>query len=436
MRHRLLPLVVLALAACSDQPTVPPDITVQVMEPVVWAGTDWVLRSPGFAALPTLPTVTLDDSTLAVTVVDDSTLTVRAPSAGGTHTLTLHTGTQILSGSVEVAGFLGVRTTIALSGWPLALEPGSPVMIAGAGTTLAQVNAGTGIATALPIPHYGNLLLSPGASFRANGVVATAYDDSTQSAFRPRIWALGASPMVVDSAPPSNAFQVVELSAGTWLMAAHHFYRIIKNGVASPDTPLEESERAVFSPDRSLVALTTDGGPAPPVLEAATGSVRYALPLEPVGAAAFTSGGDSLFVVGWDLSRPAGQRGRLATVASGTGQLLDDAQVPEGNWANIVLDPRGRWIYVTEYSTADVLVIDRHGMTPVVPLQVVGPCTGLPYGCDFGQVGTGVDPVQRRLHVLGALNWEFASLFDGNLTSPIADFSLPPVSQSPLTLVP
>ncbi len=437
--HRVSTLLTLLslLAACADQPTVPPDITVQVMEPVVWAGSDWVLRSPGFATLGATPSITLDDSVVTATRVDDSTITVHVPDVGGTYWLEIRTGTQILSGSVEVAGYLGTRTTIPLGGWPLPLDPGSPVMVAGAGGAVAVVNVAAGTANRLPIPHDGSLVLSVGASFRPNAVVATAYDDSAHSSYRPRVWTLTASPMVLDSGLPGGGHQVAEMAAGTWLKAGHHHYWTVRGGVASAWVQLEESERTVFSPDRSIAVLTTDGGFVnAPVLETATGTVRYVLPLAPVGAAAFTPNGDSLLVHARDAARPSGESNRLLVLASSTGQVLADVLAP-GYLSSLVLDPRGRWIYASLFGRPTVFVLDRQTLARVATVTAPGLCAAPPYtGCDFGRTGTGIDTLQRRLHILGALNWEFGAPNWWDVPSPIADFSLPPITQIPLTLQP
>ncbi len=423
---RAVLILALSLAACADQPTLPPDITVQVMEPVVWAGTDWVLRSPGFARLSTPPTITLDGSAVTATIVDDSTLAVRAPDIGGTHTLRVETPTQILSGAVTVSGYLGKRTALPLGGWPLPVEPGSPVMIVAAESSLVQINATTGVGVPLPIPHDRDCVLSPGWSYHASTVVAA----TSGAAGCPSLaWSLGATPSVSDSGPlVSLARLVVELSPGTWLQTNKFRVTTIKDGATVLNQTVSQAERVVVAPDGSRVVVLAWTSAL--VLDPVQGTVAFFLPSGEAQAAAYAPSGDTLFVSGGGAFPGA----RLRAL-NPDGDVLLDTSVAGGGIFDLVLDADAPLLYGLFLSHGPawepgIRVFDRRTLALIAVVPTVPACAS---ACT-GQRRLAIDPVARRLHVLIAANFYGA---DGTtFPTTILDYSIPPVTQSPLTLVP
>jgi len=140
----------------------------------------------------------------------------------------------------------------------------------------------------------------------------------------------------------------------------------------------------------------------------------------------------------WILRSPGfGALPSLPTITlDASGQVLSDVPTPAGSTASMVLDPRGRWIYLTRYADPTVTVLDRQSLGLVATLQATGACSASTYYC--GQVGTGIDAAQRRLHALHTYYWGFGGteVPTNGVPSPIFDFSLPPVTQTPLTLAP
>jgi hypothetical protein len=451
VREATLPLVtrrwpalalLLGAAACIEPPvTAPPaEVVIHLVDPVAWEGGDLVLTSNAFPDPIPLPAVLLDTLPLTVRRLDDSTIAARLPDTTGSFTVHVRVRNEHRFGPVRIVGFSGVTSARGTAGWPLPVEPGHPVVITLAESTLVLLDTRTGAETDLPVPHSAACAISPGRSFRPGAVVAQGAVAYTCQ--RPLAWTLGASVTPVDSAPSlvSGANLWAELAPGTWLEAAHHYVYLHVAGARVLEERIESTERAVLSPDGSaVIPLAASTETRIPVLDVASATVRFRLPLQSSDGAAFTPDGDTLFVAGI-ADYTTNVTTHLVAASAATGAVVADSAFHTGGLSDLILDPDGPWLYVLAYDAVDgdhlywgpvVHVFDRrtlHELAVLRPPPTVG-CGSLCFLLTLS-----IDPQQRKLYVLRGATWRGPA--PRTSTDAIYTFDLPPGTQTPQQLGP
>jgi len=251
----------------------------------------------------------------------------------------------------------------------------------------------------------------------------------------PRAWRFSPTVLVTDSAPyltgPADRMWA-QLAPGTWLGTAHHQITIFKDGQVTLRDQLEEGERAVFSPDRSLaVVLTTIAAYHVPVLLTAPGTIAFRLPLLSAEAAAFTPDVDTLFAAGYNAFTP-GVLSRLVAVDAATGAVLVQVDSLSRQLWDMVLDPDAPWLYGVEVATQPVVaVFDRHTLQSLGRIRPPATANCALLLC--GQVGLAIDRVTRSAYAFDVKGW--GASFDGTPTA-VFRFDLVPASQAPEILSP
>jgi hypothetical protein len=299
------------LAACSD-PAEPALPGFSVTPATQWSGGTLTIRSQYFVDYSgTLIIVAGSDTLALLSLTNDSTLVAQlAPGPSGPVTLTLVRGTRRDSlATIERVGFSGKRTvTPALYGELLATDSvGTPFVLGGSFTGTAnrepivrlRVVPGTSQVLTLRQPSNTQYGLAP-------SIVPGAFTvrDGTDSIRLATL--LVDAPTLVDSMHGfGSGFtrQVSELKDNLWLVTgSHESFTRPDSAVGAPTFVNTESPWAVFmSPrgDRTTLATVVqiaDGGV--PVWDNATGTVAYRLPLFSTEAAAFSTNGNTLYVVG------------------------------------------------------------------------------------------------------------------------------------------
>ncbi len=428
-------------AACNDVPQAPPEVVVLLANPIAWPGGDLIITAGALRGGAALPVVSLDQIALAVTRLDDSTVAARLPDTTGTFTAHVRLGGAHRFGPVRIAGYAGQTTARSTAGWPLPLEPGHPVFVTLAESTLVLLDTRTGAASDLPVPHSADCAISPGPSFRSGAVVAAGEVGNTCQ--RPLAWTLGAAPAPADSAPSvsTGANLWAELAPGTWLKTAHHYLYLYQGGTMALEERIESAERAVLAPDGSVaIPLAASTETLVPVLDVAPATVRFRLPLQSSDGAAFSPTGDTLFVTGVASYTASPVTSHLLAVSAASGSVLLDSAIGWGGYSDLVLDPEAPWLYVLAYDAWDgdhtyfgpvVHVFDRRTLRELAvlrPPDTVG-CGNLCF-----MLVLSIDPRGRKLYVLQGAAWRGPA--PGAVPSVIYTFDLPPGSQTPQLLGP
>jgi hypothetical protein len=222
-----------------------------------------------------------------------------------------------------------------------------------------------------------------------------------------------------------------------WLRAAHHFTYVYASGAAILTERMESGERVRFSPDRSLaVVLATLAQNAVPVLESATGTIKFRLPLARAEAIAFSPDGDTIFAAG-RASFNDGEPERLLAASAASGQIAIDTPLTVPMLWDLVLDSGGPWLYGIALTDDGaqwqpiIHVFDRHTLGHIASLR---PPTAVVCRALFcGQVGLAIGASDRKLYVLEIAGWgtSFATIPSG-----IYAFDLVPTTQAGQILSP
>ena len=304
--------VAVAGVACKDatEPALPEFF---ITPAVQWSGGTLTVRSHYFVSHFEPPIIVAGGDTLPLlSLANDSTLVAQLPPGpSASLTVSFFRGThQDSVGTIERVGFSQKRTvTPALYGELLATDSAGtePFVFGGSFTGTAdrepivRLRVGPGTAQALTLRQPSNTQygMAPTAT---SGVFAVR--DSTDSLRLALLF--GGAPAVTGTVPwAGTGFtrQVSQLSAGIWLFTnAHQSYTKAEADSLQRALFNAESPWAVYlSPrgDRTTIAAVEAGGAeGVPVLDNATGTIAYRLPLVATEAAAFSADGSVLFAIG------------------------------------------------------------------------------------------------------------------------------------------
>lgn len=389
--HRLTGLLV--LAACTDVTTPAPVVAppaYRLSAADVWSGAavQVVARAP----LPgTLPTVILGHTAALVTRIDDTTMGLSAPvGAGIVPVLVVDLGGADSIGALTVHAFDQLGTLYGLWG-VLSQLPAAPARVVGNGITgLTGVDLVTG--TVMPYPdsmHSSDCDWGPGVT-REPGrfVLETMARGSCVGAswqIAPFLERFAATPAFAPVGGPAHGV-IAELAPGRWLVGERDDFTLWACAAVcvntSEDTPADvpgqlDGVRVASLGDRAAVDGRSVGGGGMPVIDAATAMVAYRVPsLAWSEGAAFSAGGDTLFVAGGDSV--TGGRCWMFALQASDGVVLDSVPLAVRP-GDLALDPGGRWIYVAgQYASYHVSywvvasgleVLDRRTLRPVSVMQ-------------------------------------------------------------------
>lgn len=393
-------VLLLAVVACNDPVAQPDPVPFAVVQSDIWAGTELIVTSPGFA--PRLPSVLIDDDTVTARVVDDTTLAVLTPTQPGTHQLRVISPYIVsVPAIIQLRGFLGFEEGPQLRG-PLRVLPGAPAVYGDWTTGVVRWDIRARQATTISTPfHDGRCVRSLGGSFEPGRVVINRGDCFSSSALE--AWRLEATPVRLDSFPPGvNDLGEVQLAPHTWFHRTHsEFYLVVCDTLCvwQMIVGTEQNLDVEFSPGGDLaIPIGTAFSPAGvTVLDAPGARVGYRLPeLHQADAAAFTEEGDTMFVSGVvyeNVPFPA----RLLRVLARTGEV--DTVVTLHPYAvALAVDPTHPWLYVLMDRPPSLEVWDRRTLARVASLPLAaGGCVAC-----FSLPRVLVDPLQQRVYVVDA----------------------------------
>lgn len=294
-------------AACGD-PSEPQLPGFTVGPATQWSGGTIMIRSRYFVDRNPLPVLFGDGSMLPLTRQDDSTVLSALPQGpSGSVTISLvRDARQDTLGSVQRVGFSGKRTvTPALFGELLATDSaGVPFVLGGSFTgtgnrePIVRLRVVPGASQVLTLRQPSNTQYGMAPNIIPGAFTVRDATDSIRLATL-----LVDAPAIIDSMHGwGTGFtrQVSLLRPGVWLQTQSHFSFIsYDTGGATPNVPTESPWAVYMSPrgDRTTLATVVNGGGVP-VWDHATDSVAYRLPLLSTEAAAFSSNGSTLYVVG------------------------------------------------------------------------------------------------------------------------------------------
>ena len=401
-----------ALAACSPDRITTEDAVV-AFDRVAWAGNTLVLRSTSFRGADSLPTVTVGDDTLPVRSFGSDSVLVQLPDGTGQISLAVHLagGGGGPVGELRLYGFAGAGDGPHVDG-PIRAWPGGgvPSVLAIQDGRLVRIDLRTNSAAPLlpdtGLSRDGCLYPGPMPSAVNPGVVVVAKRLSTGCG---PLVAVPVAPGVAspDTGPAPWSYSAVQLARGTWLVASHH-YVVIKTGsaatgfVSGPQIGIEAPDDYAISPRGDRVVPTLGysyDGDGMPVFDPARPGVAYHLTgLPDVASAAFSDGGDTLFVTGWGSSGDA----VLLAVDAATGAPLARAATRTAG-GGIALDPVRPYLYVAgAVGDAPVVeVFDRASLRPVATLRAPPGRLSLdPWMFAYGDFVPVVYPSARQLFVV------------------------------------
>lgn len=397
--------LLLLVAACGpNEPMFREPEPFQVLDLPAWSGGEVRVTSAAFAWSAALPTVLISDKAAPVTRLDSITVAVRLPIASGTLSLRVKApGVDPLPRDIRLAGLDTGWVGPALASLPEVWPTGSPVpsIVAITGGHLVQLDLRFGtVAQLLPESMVdARCVTVPGLAVDPNILVVASSSDSVCGALE--AWAIRPRPSVKDSGPAfgyvfpfQTAGPVFYLGSGRWLLSRVNQDSIMlatrgANGsytyTGLPYRPSTEM-RFKVSP-RGDRALPTGMFGSAPVFDLPSGAVAYTIQARAIGGAAFSEGGDTLFV-----SDDTGVQVRDAT----TGAWLDEISVPSYGIYDIVVDPGRPWLYVlVDYYFPTVVVVDRRTLT------IAGVLWNPHTGEVLVQYARAVlSPAERRLYVM------------------------------------
>ena len=417
-------LIVLLLLGCSDAPVPPPEPQPFAVEHNdVWSGTSISVSSAGFVGADPAA-VLLDDDTLTFTRLNDSTLLVAMPDVPGTHQLRIASPSVLTTSlPVHLNGYLNAELGPVFSG--RAVRGAYLTDLFGTGPFgLRRWNVSTGQTWDYPDSMQNTACVSgvgigpqPHELVLRTGACGTAW----------RLWRVEPTVERRDTTPyPGDRFVDV-LTGGSYVFPGPHQFGIwwCDTSCRFGGYPRGESGfDIVHSPSGNravlLAYLVSDSGA--PIMDADAEHVLYVPPFQASMGAAFSEGGDTIFLVGQDHAATMGGAGLLATIraSDGTRLTLDTTSYAP---CGVALDPMRHLVYVAGlYNNPpdgwSVLgVFDRTSLTPIVTLRVAegqvfggGPCLVLP------------SPIERRIYVVSS----FDAPFDPRISASFARFETPP----------
>ena len=382
-------LLLCLLAACGTDriTTVDPTVTADAE---VWSGGVLALHSPSFTGADTAPIVTVGAETLAVHVVGSDSVRVQVPDTDGT----ISVGVGLRAGGrallqVRVHGLARTWQGPEMDNTSIYPWPGSarPTALAFGGGHLVLVDYASRTVSSPLTPDTGltaDCNTSPVPSATVPGLV-TAHPSGTGGNCGP-VLAVPATATAgpPDTGPVASIYPALHLSRGRWLVSS-------KNGpfqiATRSDSGFTWGPPVIGSAPVSYAMSPTGHRIVPtwtyanqggvPVFDATVPGVAYTLTALPrTWTAAFSPGGDTLFVAGDDSA--GGEV--LLEVNAASGGVLARAPLSGayyGAGLAVAVDPMRPWVYVAWMAgsqpyvadTPAVDVYDRRSLVRVATLR-------------------------------------------------------------------
>jgi hypothetical protein len=388
-----------------------------------WSGGMLALHSAAFTGADSLPTVTTGAETLTVRSLGTDSVLVQMPDTNGSVALSIHLRAfDKPLGSVRVHGFrsagFGPRVEGAPYPWPgsgapraLAFQDGRLVLLDYRYGTASPLTADTALGSpclAGPVPSATEPGLVVVSSHSALGVCGPMVAvPVTPGAAGP------------DTGPPPPVyFAAMQLGRGRWLINRKYWFdlrvRTPSGGFTTvvADIPGDEASTFAISPrgDRVVpVQCGSDQSPAgPPVFEPDLPSVAYTLPaLSNLGGAAFSAGGDTLYVSGLDSLASSGL---FLSLDASSGRILGRAKLgsaPAGQYtssSSVAVDANRPWVYVADERDGRpyIIVFDGASLARAATLRVPTQAIQLGQGdlrLTYGIYVLVTSPGERRLYL-------------------------------------
>ncbi len=404
MRPRQIGWLSLVLAACEQLPTKIEQPQLQPFRATteVWSGGKIVLTSAAWTAPAVLPQVLLDEQPLDVHRIDDTTIAAAVADAPGPHVLrVIAPAVDRQSVVVHLRGFVERIEGPLLSG---RTEAGrDPRYVFGNGpTSLRRWNVATNKAVDLgdtvhavsctggvgPGPAVGDVVLLTG------GCVSGRW----------MLWHTEPLYPLPDTTSVLSVRFVAVLSAGRWVAVDGQNFSVHACDGASCTSELISgtlSRDVVRSPRGDRAALLSrvlgDSGTAGvPVVDVALGKVGYRVAaLSAAHGAAFSSGGDTLYLAGDSLAAFA-----LVAIRASDGAVLTARRLDYEPCA-VASDPVAPWVYVAGLSQASgrslLQVFDRGTMDLITTLRVT---SAIAYGDRSRLCRIMPNPIEHRVYVV------------------------------------
>ena len=381
----LVALALVCASACKTDRITTTDPSVTAVAEV-WSGGGLMLSSPSFTGADSTPIVMAGAETLAVRRAGPDSVSLQMPDTDGLVTLAVGLrdgGRTLLQVRVHGVTASGVGPALTerygyepqLYPWPgsatstaLALDHGRLVLVDLADNTISVALApDTGLGcdrNFLPVP-----------SVTTPGLITVA-----QLRFPAGPCELLAVPMapsaaLPDTGPSYGGYPAIHLARGKWLVGGHKGAGlVIYTGspaggfTATPPILTDPGFGFRISPRGDRVVPTeyywAPGGV--PVFDVGSSGVAFSLGLQTTWGAAFTSGGDTLFVTGQDSA----QGNVLLSLDAASGVLFGRVLL-QGTGYSAVADPARPWVYVASLDATGpyVDVFDRSSLTRVTTLR-------------------------------------------------------------------
>ena len=405
MTRTLRVIAVAALAAACENAQAPPPAPVdaRLSATSLWAGDTLRVISAGVDASTR---VVFDGDTAVSSLENESTMVVLMPLVpGDIDVWVVGDGINPLQDLVRTYGYRSYQASPLYSGviepYPgryshsfMAVDSGGLVFVTAVNgnrsvfpATVHDIACGRG-----PGASYDTMaiVLAPAASPATIGACERAQQEFT---FSPGPVAGDSGPFVVTLGTRLAA----RLSPQVWVKGAHH--SLCTSGPAAIPCPPINYENATsvrISPrGNRAIALMSGAGGGPPVFDALTGGIAYALPaFVSANGASFSVTGDTLYVVG-NAALPSTER-LLVAVNAATGTELHRVTLAPRTYYDAMVTSDGRRLVILTSGTSDPvhegprLTIYRLPDLTLETVQYVPSAAGcsIPTGtsCTFGRL--------------------------------------------------
>lgn len=406
--------VALAVVACATERMITVADPVPITLPSdAWSGSVVVLHWPAFKAGDQPPIVTIGSDTLGLQAYASDSMLVQLPDTSGSITLTARAGNGVDGeGTLDVHGFHSTYPGPIVDGTIFALPGGNPAALAIKDGRLVRLDFRLGTALqVMPdtglnrIGAFTNCLFGGPMPSVDPGVVVVTHADANRSCLPiAKDLLSGAAP---DTGPTVFLYPSMHLGRGRWLVNYKQYYRIVTGSVSAGFTqtvPISGGIPVgyVVSPRRDRVVpfdAFANGGV--PVFDTVSLAPVYHL-TSTTGGAAFTDGGDTLFMHG---------DAELLMVDATSGTILARTAVHVGTGnSGVALDPVRPFVYVAGpvNDRPVVEVFDRTTLLWVASLRIPASVPFDYFDARFGEYIIAMSSASPHLYVV-VNNWGYGT---------------------------
>jgi hypothetical protein len=405
------------LAGCRSEGITSTDPPMTLASVEAWSGGTLSLMANGLpfdsglavvVAGDTLPLMPLDSNTYLAGPLRDTS---------GVFDVMLQSGSRSIPlGTVRIRGFIRARPGPDLVGWPIrTIGSLVPTFIASGASGIVRVDLRFGT-TQMLVPSASDPQCIPGFGVGSalEGFVTGGNVFYLGGPVSPPCTHLIARTFTaLTDTFPGGSFPAAQLGPGHWVIlgGTHQSYQLWQRqpggGVAQVGADIacvEPAAALVFSPRGDRV-IPPDCNGTTPVFDVPGFQLAYTIPSNGVGAA-FTPGGDSLFIVGAGYPPQ-----RLLLLDATDGHQMGAATIPSQpakgilGGPDVMADPVLPWVYVVGWINGEgpnigpvVWVYDRRTLALVAEMRAPSSVAAAnPYWNGFALMP---DPLEHRLYVI------------------------------------